>query len=98
MPEQTVTKKDQLMKDWQDFISENGGLNPTKYVKTSTTPFSEGSREVIMFLSDEDSNGWDLGEKIRYDLETYNDDLIHKFQTKISIESWYFGFIEEDED
>jgi len=96
MPAQALTKKDQLIKDWQDFISKNGGLNPTKYVKTSTTPFSVGSREVIMFLADEDGNGFDLGEKIRYDLETYNDDLNHKFQPKISIDSWYFGFIDDD--
>ena len=96
MPAQPLTKKDQLKQDLAEFIEYWDGERPTKYVKTSTTPFSEGSTETIMFLAEEGGDGSDLAEKIMYDLETYDDNLQHKNNPKIAIISCSFGFIGED--
>jgi hypothetical protein len=96
MTAQPLTRKDQLKQDLVEFIEYWEGEKPTKYVKTSTTPFSKGSTETIMFLAEEDGDSSDLGEKIKYDLETYDDNLQHKHNPKIAIKSWSFGFIDED--
>jgi len=96
MTAQPLTKKDQLKQDLAGFIEYLGGQKPTKYVKTSTTPFSEGSTETIMFLAEEGGDGSDLAEKIIYDLETYDDNLQHKNNPKIAIKRWLFGFADDD--
>jgi hypothetical protein len=91
-----TTKKAELIEELAAFIKHHVGQNPTKYVKTSTTPFSKGSTETIMFLAEENGDGSDLAEKIKYDLETYDDNLQHKHNPKIAVKSWSFGFIDDD--
>lgn len=98
MPAQAITKKAQLMKDWAEFIEYWEGEKPTKYVKTSTTPCSAGSRQTIMFLGEDGLNGSDVAEQIEYDLGAYDDDLRLKTNPKITILHWSFGFIGEDEE
>jgi len=53
-----------------------------EYLKTLTTPF--GGKETIIY------SGKGLGKKIKYDLETYNDELVHSKNNEIKITSFNF--------
>jgi len=77
-----ITEKQQLLLDYEEatkiFVKDS-----IKYIKVLSTP--TGGVETIEY------RGEGLEDKIKYDLETYDDFLVHKNNSKIKITNYSFG-------
>ena len=85
------TNKEKLMGTLQSF-KNIFGCEPIRYTKTCTTNL--GNIKKTSFLNTQNEN--DITLEIQHDLEAYDDDLRHKYQSKIRILRAEFNENEHD--